>query len=380
LPPSDDCVPPPCTYSKLTAPEFDAWLALRLGDFQAVQAVLDRSNETWAAERAQWRALVERGADDPGRHASDVKRWLARENAFYQQTYLAVAWEGRFVWGLYVAEASGLRNFGGAPSSQGPDGKFHALAPGFGGLAQRDATRANLAVGPLYQRMLAAGCRLSKTVERRRRLTQQDPGFVDAEAAINAAAALYVEARRDCRAAEDAQRDAYRDPLLALRDRLASARGALAARLDAWRAFGISSHLYEGEGDAAIYAVYGDGSAAALDSASTLYLPYSTRPGPESAAALVRVPMTNTLPGASLGETKAGRLTGQLFARVSNSCYQVPGTTWPTGMTSVSLDELRPAVKYPDIEFEPFGFLVEVARDPKIAEGAAFGASDLQSP
>ncbi len=373
-----NCPQNPCSFSTLGAQDFDAWWQLRLKDFHAMQALLNTDFSAWSDERGRWRTKIERDESNPQIHAQDLKVWLKRANAFYLENYQIVAWAGNFVWEMHVAETTGLGIFGGQTLIESPNGKggssFKAAVPAFGGVLQQTAVQGDVQLESLYQEVAARGCDMIKAVDQRMKITQMSPELKQAEVAVDKTTSVYQQVRVKCRDAQDANRDAFHDRLLASRDQLTQARDALRAKLGQWRSFCITSHMYIGEGDAAIYEVYRDGKEASLDSLGSGYLAFSDPGGwggpPE--APTVHPQMSNT---------RAGALpTGvSLQANPSYNCYS-PSIAWPTGLTSVAYDDKTPVAKFPDVEPRPFEFVAKLPETPQVVKGAAPGASDIESP
>jgi hypothetical protein len=188
------------------------------------------------------------------------------------------------------------------------------------------------------------------------------------EAEANLAARAEQEAWLKCRQAEDRERDRVAPLVRQTRDRLIDERAALWEIVGQWRKFGITNHIYVGEGPTVISAVYGDGEdvkrlRTGLPSAGYAGIPYTESNG-GSAGYNER----------SIHDTSAGTAEAKWEIHLPNDCQ--------SGRQILLNGEPEWAsakIRFPDVETEPFLMSLDLVR-PLVEEGVISGASDTERP
>lgn len=354
-----DCAQLLSQYKKCTAKKFDVAalekaLDGRIADFREAERRLDDLAAAWAQRRKQVRDQMIGDRARLGDAAPAVRRAIPQieqeENNFYTTIDNIVLWEFNLVWELEIGEIKGMpvRDRG-----SGPNQYEVTYLPGE---MQLKADQAKIAVADSHRELFQASCKWG--VVNWRWSIDGSGSQAENDAAAVASRSVWMK----CREAEDRERDSAGPALRAMRDQLIDERNSLRSGIDAWRKFCTSGHYYNGDGAAAVDAVYANQDAVNLHRANL--------PGRFFSAAFSPL---NVGAGRDPGSETAGDRP-QTQTQLPNDCW--------SGFKMALNGEAYPPdaqIKFPDIETSPFEFEVNLER-PLDLNGVISGAADTERP
>jgi hypothetical protein len=325
----------------------EAWFAEVDRIFRVASSWQDENIQRWADARAKMRQEVQARKLE---HLEQGARWREIEQAFYTEMYRLAVWQGVLVWAVQAGTIVGL-DVVHLPSlkgkQQGEAGRFKfTRGPGeFGGALSVLQLDNQIATFAARVEVMHRAC--EREMIWRDFMAASGDAKYDLEKKVQAADSRLEQARQECRLREDAERDRFAPRFRPLRARFQQTHARLQKTLTGWRQQLIASHIYTGEGSAAIADVYGDERLVFLNEFTPLQLdldmPYATHAFPQGG-----VPSFNG-PSRDLNEDGAS---------AEAACW----------------DLAQAQIKFPDVETKPFFFALG-----KLGDRMAARSADSQS-